>query len=302
MRRGVAVAIVATAVIVVGGAGVGAWLLTRPAGPDATAAAYLDALTTGDGPRAASLLADPGDADALARAFGAAAARITDAHVSSTRTDGADAVADVAFTLDGAVRTAEVTLSQRDGGWFIGPDGLGTVTATAPLGAAAAVADVSFGLGVARTLLPAEYTVTAAPNQVLTGSAAATVLPGAAVSVDVPAALSADATAIAQRQLDGYEDACTASAATVPDHCGLRVPWAADLASLSQIAFRIEQRPTLVLSADGRTFAATGGIIVATASGTTPAGATQSFTYRADDWALRGAVTFTADAMTLAAF
>ena len=62
---------------------------------------------------------------------------------------------------------------------------------------------------------------------------------------------------------------------------------------------RVVAPPVLALSADARSVAATGGIIVATATGTTRAGSTASFTYRADDWALRGTIAFTGDEMVL---
>lgn len=93
-----------------------------------------------------------------------------------------------------------------------------------------------------------------------------------------------------QEQLDAYADACAEPAASVPEHCGIVVPWAADLAELSGIAFRIEQYPVVALSADGRSFDATGGVLVATATGTTRDGTPGAFTYRTDEWALRGDV------------
>ena len=101
-------------------------------------------------------------------------------------------------------------------------------------------------------------------------------------------------------KLDAYADTCAKPAQAVPDQCGLRVPWAADLASLASIAFRIEAYPIVTLSADGRAFDAVDGRIVATATGTTRDGAPGAFTYQADDWALRGSVTFTGDEMVLA--
>ena len=120
------------------------------------------------------------------------------------------------------------------------------------------------------------------------------------VTVALEASITPEATSAAQAQIDAYADECTQPAAAVPANCGLRVPWAADLATLTSIAFRIDQRPVLALAPDGRSFAATGGIVVATATGTTRAGATASFTYRADDWALRGSVSFQGDEMVLA--
>jgi hypothetical protein len=91
-----------------------------------------------------------------------------------------------------------------------------------------------------------------------------------------------------QEQLDAYADSCAQPAVTVPDHCGIVIPWAADLAQLTGVAFRIEQHPTVAISADGATFDATGGVLVATVSGTTRDGVAAEFTYRTDAWTLRG--------------
>ena len=102
-----------------------------------------------------------------------------------------------------------------------------------------------------------------------------------------------------EEQLDAYAAQCAQASDAVPPNCGLRVPWAADLASLTSIAFRVEQTPQVVLSPDLRTFDATGGVIVATATGVTRTGDEASFTYRADDWALRGTIALTADGMQL---
>ena len=78
------------------------------------------------------------------------------------------------------------------------------------------------------------------------------------------------------------------------------MPWAADLAALDSIAFRIDERPVVALHDDAAGFDATGGVIVATASGTAHGGESASFTYRADDWALRGSIRFSGDDMILA--
>ncbi|MFD4958631.1 hypothetical protein [Microbacterium sp. NPDC058389] len=114
--------------------------------------------------------------------------------------------------------------------------------------------------------------------------------PTPSASVSASPTDPADRTAAIQEQLDRYADACAAPAATVPAHCGIVVPWAADLAQLSGVAFRIEAYPVAVVSADGGSFDATGGVLVATATGTTRDGASGSFTYRTDEWALRGDV------------
>ena len=55
-----------------------------------------------------------------------------------------------------------------------------------------------------------------------------------------------------------------------------------------------------MLSADATGFDATGGVIVATATGASRAGGPESFTYRADDWSVRGSVRFEGDQMVLA--
>lgn len=108
-----------------------------------------------------------------------------------------------------------------------------------------------------------------------------------------------DVQAVAQAALDAYVDECTQSAAAVPADCGLRVPWAADLATLERIDYRIEEYPAIVLSPDDPTFAAPGGVVVATATGTTSDGETARFTYRDDDWTLRGFVARDGDELVL---
>jgi hypothetical protein len=139
------------------------------------------------------------------------------------------------------------------------------------------VAVVIAGAGIAWLLTSGSAPTDAGPS------------PSASVSASLPAS-PAEQTAAIQEQLDGYADACAAPAAAVPAHCGMVVPWAADLAQLSGVAFRIESYPVVVLSTDGRSFDATGGVLVATATGTTRDGAAGSVTYRSDEWALRGDV------------
>ncbi|MBD3942375.1 hypothetical protein IF188_11760 [Microbacterium sp. NEAU-LLC] len=130
--------------------------------------------------------------------------------------------------------------------------------------------------GVAWWLVSADQPRPAAP----TTAASSTVTPSAQPAVDLPTAV--------ERQLHAYADACTQPATTVPDHCGIVIPWAADLAELTGVAFRIEQRPTVAISPDSSSFDATGGVLVATVTGTTRDGATATFTYRTDTWTLRG--------------
>ncbi len=298
MKRGVVVAIAAGAAAVVIGAGVAWFALTRPAGPDAAARDYLAALAAGDGERALSLVAgDPGGS--AAEALAGAIARIEDPVV--TRVGGAAGTtrADVTFTLDGAEHSASFGLVEVEGDWRVDADGLGALTATTTIGDAVDIGGVLVDTGADAALLPALYDVTAAPTGLVAGSTTATVLPGSTETVAVEASLSPDATAAVQEQLDAYAAACTAPASAVPPNCGIRVPWAADLGALAGIAFCIDTAPAVTIAPDARTFAATGGVLVATATGTTRDGAAASFTYRADDWALRGSISFTGDEMVL---
>ncbi|MBW9093497.1 hypothetical protein JNB62_07375 [Microbacterium jejuense] len=109
-------------------------------------------------------------------------------------------------------------------------------------------------------------------------------------SVSASSTPQPDPTVAMQEQLEAYADACATPAATIPEHCGIVVPWAADLATLTGIAFRIERYPVIAVSPDRQSFDATGGILVATVTGTTRDGAPGTFTYRTDEWALRGDV------------
>ncbi|WP_345803182.1 hypothetical protein AAIB33_08915 [Microbacterium sp. AZCO] len=300
MRRGVVVGLVIAAVAIVVGGGAVWWILSRPSGPETTASAYLEALAAGDGPRALSYVEAPEGDDVLPSAYEGADEYVSDPVVDQVSETNGGATADVRFRLDGRERSATLPLVQRDGRWLVGAAGLGTVTATTTIGDHVRVGAATIPAGEEVALLPAVYPVSAAPAGLLDGSARVLVLPGAQGDAAVDASVSSEATRLAQKQLDGYASECTQPASSVPEHCGLRVPWAADLATLTSIAFRVEQTPQVALSPDLRTFAATGGIVVATATGTTRAGETASFTYRADDWTLRGTVELTSDGMQLA--
>ncbi|KQZ83376.1 hypothetical protein ASD56_13895 [Microbacterium sp. Root166] len=293
---GIGVAAVVAIVVAVGAV----MLLNRPANPDAAARAFVEALADGDGARASGLLADaPGDVD-LAAALEGAAELLSEPVVESV--DSADPrhpLATISFRLDDDAHSAAFHLVETDSGWRVDADALGTVTVTTSVGDTVVAGTARIPAGAETPLLPAVYDLEAAPVAVLDGEASATVLPGGSGAVEIPASVSPDATAAAQEQLNAHADDCAAAVDAVPDDCGLRVPWAADLVSLDAIVFRVEQHPALALSPDASSFDATGGVIVATARGTTHAGTSGSFTYRADDWALRGSVSFTGDEMVL---
>lgn len=148
-------------------------------------------------------------------------------------------------------------------------------------------------------LLPALYDVFPAPVGILTGTATAALAPGGAATADLQPELSDTALETASAQVQAYIDACTAPADAVPANCGIRVPWAADLATLTSLSFRVETAPTLAFADDLSSFAATGGVLVATASGTTRDGSPGTFTYRSDDWSLRGGMAFSGNRLVL---
>ncbi|MFB8145192.1 hypothetical protein ACFC1W_00440 [Microbacterium sp. NPDC056003] len=309
MKRGAVVGIVGgIAVLALAAAGVW-WFTSRPPTAQAAAESYLRALETGDFAVIAGLRGDDLGADAeslLQDAFAGAASYVSDPEILEVRVDDDGIAAVHAEALLGDDRhTLNFTMRDSGDGWELTGDHLGVLQAEAILTSAPAGDSVWVGgaLAPAATelrLLPAVYEVQAAPRGILAGTATATVGTEEPVAVTIDAALSPEATALAQTQVDAYADACAAATASVPDNCGLRVPWAADLAALDSIAFRIDERPVLSLHDDAAGFDATGGVIVATASGTTRGGETASFTYRADDWALRGSIRFSGDDMILA--
>jgi hypothetical protein len=290
------------AVLLVAGVAAAWLLLTRPPGPEETARAYLDALATGDGERAASLLLGPDDARAdRGGALASASERLSDPVVRSVEAlSGERARATVGFVLDGESRSAAFGLVEQEGRWLVAADALGELTASTTLGDAVVVGDVRLPTDTTAALFPAVCTIEASPPGIVDGDARAVVLPGEATVAAVEASVSPRAERLAQRRIDEYAQQCARTATEVPDRCGLRVPWGADLTRLDSVSFRIEQMPRVALSPDLRVFAATDGIVVATARGTAWDGATRSFTYRADDWALRGTIALTEDGMQLA--
>lgn len=321
-RRTVVTLASIVAVVVVAGAALTFWFLSRPSGPEATVAAYLSALERGDGAAASALSepATPGTPPVLFDALAGANEWITGASTGAVTVDGADAAAEVSFSLAGGAHSATIGLSNASGAWLVTAPPVVTVIARSTLGAgvvlggggavgggddaaAAAAAAISMPFddeaSVTFVLLPAVYAVTAAPAGVLDGDQSIIAVAPGPIEVALEPTLGKAATAAAQAQFATYLAACTQPAATVPQACGIRVPWAADLAVLSGLRFRIDAAPVLSLAPDGSGFAATGGTLVATATGTTDAGDVASFTYRDTEWALRGGITFTLDELVL---
>ena len=322
----VAAAVVAIVAIV---GGFVAWsFISRPSGAAETAGAYLAALERGDGAAASALSAQQA-VEAAAVEFGAlddATEWISAARVETITEAGTDATATATFTLAATQHSVTMTLSNRSGAWLVTDAPATTLRATSTMGAgieigdvavpfddaAAAGADAATAAGTGTetetkaathaatvALLPGVYEVTAAPAGLLEGAQEVVATGAESLNVALQPTLGAAALTAADAQLATYLAACTAPATAVPLDCGIRVPWAADLASLTRLTFRIDKAPTLALAPDGSGFAATGGTLVATAVGVDDGGGAASFTYRDSEWALRGSVGFTIDALTL---
>lgn len=104
--------------------------------------------------------------------------------------------------------------------------------------------------------------------------------------------VSLDMRAEAQAALEEHLEECTALGApngAVPAGCGIRLPWGAEFASVTDVRFRIERLPELTLSDDGG-FTADGGVLIATVTGTGQDGAARTETYRTESWGVRGEV------------
>lgn len=302
--------IVAGAAVAVAAAGLAAWFLLRPASAEDAAHDYLTALADGDWKAVERLRAVPlaGDTEQIiADAFRGAAGYAREPRIESVGEER-DGRVDVQATaeIDGASRDILFTLTRIGSGWVLaGEDYLASLTVHAAIEGgttlpAVRIGDADAPTGTAVALLPAAYDITAIPSDVVEGGAVAGVSNDEPATVEVAASFSPDAAAQAQEQLDAYAAACTQPATDVPDHCGLIVPWQADLAGLDRIAFRVERLPELTLSPTGASFDASGGIVVATVHGQRRDGTSGTFTYRADDWALRGSIRFSGDEMVLA--
>lgn len=291
-------ALSAAAVVVVA-ATAGAWWMLRPPSIQDAADEYLQALQTGDIqtieamtehslPRAAR--------ETMRDAFTAADAYITAAHIEGISSDGS---VRATAELSGSPVTVGFMLGRRGRDYALTGDFLGTLSVHPTLGAAVRVGGAVVPAGAPALLLPAAYPVSALPDDILHGARTVAVTNARPVDAELDVSLAPDAAAAAERRLAGYEDRCAESADSVPAHCGLRVPWAADLRTLDEISFRIDERPVLALSDDGATFAATGGSITATARGKAWDGASRTVAYRTDDWSLRGRVLFDGAQMQL---
>lgn len=300
-RRGIAWLIGGVLAVLLVVAGVSIWSsLQRPATPEEVALAYLDALAAGD-PSAVDDLGVDVSAEAGAALHGATGL-ITDPEVrpapDDRDPDDDAAVVEVAFRLGGEHRTADLELRRADGRWQLDAGALGRVSADSTIGATVEVGGSVLPLGEELRLLPAAYTVSASPSTLLEGETPLVVLPGTTVEATVDAVPRPAATVAAQEQLDALVKACTTAATAVPERCGIRIPWGTEFRAVTSIAYRVETPPALTLT--GEAFAADGGVLVATVTGTGLDGTARTTTYRTESWALRGDVAFTPDGVELA--
>lgn len=284
--------------IVVVAAGLWLWQsAVRSSTPEEATLDYLHALESGD---ADTVVASGVVVSTIALdAFEAATGLIDDGEVIRVRDDGdgVSATAEVSFDLDGETHTAQLTLGIIEGRWSVDATGLGTLVAESTIGSDVAIGDTTVPTGKAVSLLPATYTVAAAPTTMLEGENPVQVLPGAKATTAVDAAVRPEATAAAQAQLDEILEACTAAGTEVPDGCGIRIPWGTEFREVDSIRYRIDESPVITLTPSG--FIAEGGALVATVTGTGQNGEALTTTYRTVSWNLRGDVAFTADDLVL---
>lgn len=282
------------AVAVAGAVWWGLSALRSPTAEEA-ALAYLQALESGN-PEAVATTGTTASEAALT-AFAGASSTIQDAEVADVREGDGGASATVRFRLDGDEHEANLRLTADSGGWIVDGSGLGALRTTTTIGTAVQVGDAVLPVDEDAALLPGVYPVTAAPRTLLTGTTEVVVLPGDDATADVPAELRPEATEAAQTQLEAYLKTCTADGTAVPENCGIRIPWGTELREISDIAFRVERFPAVVLSPGG--FTADDGILEATVTGTGQDGAARTVTYRSTTWSVRGGVDITADELAL---
>lgn len=297
MKRGTIIALAAGAAALLVGGLIVWWVVTRPPTIEAAATSYLDALSRGDADSIEAMVGT-GDPDVLETALAAlegADSYVADPHLDEVGDDGS---VRATVRLDGEDTTVFFILGLEDGAWRLTGDYLATVTVTPSLGDAVFIGDALAPAGTVG-LFPAVYSVNAAPRGVLDGSTSIAVTNADPLDVSLDAAVSEGAAALAQPQVDAYADSCAETAPAVPDNCGLLIPWAADLAALEEVAYRIDQHPVVQIAGDARSFTAADGVIIATATGVTADGAPASFTYRTFGWTLRGTVQLTGDQMVL---
>ncbi|MDX2375815.1 DUF2950 domain-containing protein [Microbacterium sp. LRZ72] len=305
MTRGRIFALVGGGVVVAGIAAalIAWWLLSQPPSARDAAARYLEALAASDVTSIERMLPDELSADerdVLTAAYAGASETIAEPRVEEVGEQRAGRVAVRASAdLGGERRSFEVPLVREDDGWVLGGEALAAVTAGTTRGDAVRLGDALVVAGEPVAVLPARYPVSPAPAQVLSGGAETVALPGDESEITIEPDVTDQAQPLAQSGLEDYLEDCAGGAASVPEGCGIRIPWGAELATADDFAYRIDRMPQLELAAEDSSFLATGGDYVVTVTGTDREGAPASVTYRDDDWTVRGALLFAGDEMVL---
>lgn len=271
------------------------WWSDRPSTTaEDTALGYFRALAAGDinAVRASGLQVDTVTAAAYATASG----MLGQPKVISSKTVQGGVQVRIGYSMAGRKLAAEVVMIREGDHWTA------KKTPTGNLRVESAWGTITVG-GVpldtpSIDLLPAVYPIAAGPSALISGAARIGVVAGAEQVIVLEPGFTTKAEKTAADRVDSYLEYCTRPATAIPENCGISVPWAADLATMSEVRFRIEKAPTLKLTPPG--FSATGGVLVATVTGTDPNGAPATKTYRSDAWALRGQLDFAPDGFTIA--
>jgi len=290
---------VVVAVIVVGGAVV--WGLSSR-GPDAREVAerYVAALRDGD---VAGLRAVTGASveDPAIQAFAQADGYLDGLTLEAVETADDRGTLRATVAVDGEEHTIESPMERTDGVWRVGD--LVSVTVTPSIGDAFAIGSLTFPSGETLRLYPARYEATSLPAEILDGAATITPLPGAdPAAVTIEQTFRDDARDAVQERVDAHVADCAAATDAIPEACGIVVPWPADLRELRQVAITLDRVPQVEIDTEQMTFAATGGAMTATVSGLAHDGSEQTFTYRADEWSLRGTMGFAGGQLVLSVF
>lgn len=290
-RRGLWIAVAIIGALAAAGI-IAALLLDRPATPEDQARAYLDALAAGDAEAAAATGVEAGEY--AGPALSAATGLISSPTVGTAVVDGRMATVDVNFQLDGETRETELVLRHDGDRWV--PEAASAL-ATAQLPVPTTIGDAFLDAGRRTPLYPGVYEAQAAPADYFEGSVEFALVPGDNEQPAMEPQMRPEGQELAQAQLDAYAATCTEKAAEVPEHCGIRVPWAGDLVEIKKISYEVERTPSIALDDDA--FIATGGSLVATVQGTGFDGRLMTVSYRTDTWSMRGDVSFTADDILL---
>ncbi|MFT4235871.1 MAG: hypothetical protein QM607_12860 [Microbacterium sp.] len=303
MKRRSIVLLGAAVLVVAGGvATVAVMTNTREPSPRDAAGAFVDALAAGDSDGVRALLDDPDEIDqATWDAFDAATTYPSQAEV--TEVDAQETTADVtASALFDVDRPLEFTFTlTKDGdSWAVDAPPLTEAALSSTLGDFVSIHDVTLPSGTIE-LLPAIYDVTAWPSEYTEGSATVVAV-GDSTTAEVEATLSAAVEQDAKAALVDHLADCSSTSDTVATSCGIVLPWPADLASLDQVAYRVDTDPEITVDLDQALFQATGGALTATATGTLPNGQPGEFTYRIDNWSIYGSIALDADGVALKVF